>query len=139
MHRRPTASLARAAVPFALGVALLAGCASAPLPPQSAAMTPARSADGVMVNARSLTLYTFDQDIAGSGKSTCNGDCAVKWPPLFAAVGASATGDFSIVTRDDDRRQWAYKGKPLYTWPDDQAPGDQFGDNYLKAWRVARN
>jgi len=102
-------------------------------------MTPARMADGVMVNAKGLTLYTYDKDAVGSGKSACNGDCAVKWPPHFVAGDARPTGDFSIVTRDDGRRQWAFKGRPLYTWPDDQEPGDRYGDNYLKVWHVAKN
>ena len=41
--------------------------------------------DGMMVDAKGMTLYTFDRDVAGSGKSVCNGDCAVKWPPMMAA------------------------------------------------------
>jgi len=121
-----------------LTAAVLAGCATTPAPAPT--MTPARMADGVMVNVRGMTLYTFDQDVVGSGKSACNDDCAKKWPPLFvAAAEAGASGDFSIVKRDDGRRQWAFRGKPLYTWPDDLAPGEKYGDNYLKVWHVVRN
>src|SRR5882724_2437175 len=29
------------------------------------------------------TLYRFDNDSANPPKSTCNGDCAVAWPPLL--------------------------------------------------------
>ena len=75
---------------------------------------------------------------AGGGKSVCNGDCAVKWPPLMADASAQASGDFTIVTRDNGSKQWAYKGKPLYTWPEDQEPGDKYGDNYNKVWHIVK-
>src|SRR6188472_663328 len=75
------------------------------------------------VNAKGMTLYTFDKDTGG--KSACNGPCATNWPPLMAADGATAMSDWSIVTRDDGSRQWAYKGRPLYTWAKDAKPGDK--------------
>ena len=84
----------------------------------------------MLVNAKGMTLYTYDKDPANAGRSACNGDCAVKWPPVLAKDGARAGGDYSIVTRDDGRKQWAFRGKPLYTWPEDQEPGDKYGDNY---------
>lgn len=114
---------------------VLAGCA------QIASLSgaaPVKTADGVLVNADGMTLYTFDKDVAGSGKSTCNGPCAANWPPLAAAADASASGDWSIVTRDDGGKQWAYKGKPLYRWIKDQKPGDRTGDGFNNAWRLAR-
>ncbi len=117
-----------------LAAALLAGCASAP----AVSEAPARLREGILVNAQGLTLYTFDRDAAGSGKSACNGDCAVKWPPHLVQGAAQPMGDYTIVVRDDGRRQWAYKGKPLYTWPEDQEPGDKYGDNYNKVWHVVR-
>lgn len=113
----------------------LAGCA------QMASMTggaPVSTAEGVFVNADGMTLYTFDKDTAGSGKSVCNGPCATNWPPLMAAAGAKASGEWSIVTRDDGSKQWAYKGKPLYGWIKDQKPGDRTGDGFNNAWRLAR-
>lgn len=113
----------------------LAGCA------QMASLTgeaPAKTSDGVLVSADGMTLYTFDKDAAGSGKSVCNGPCAANWPPLMAAADASASGDWSIVTRDDGGKQWAYKGKPLYRWIKDQKPGDRSGDGFNNAWRLAR-
>jgi len=99
---------------------------------------PVKTSDGVFVNGAGMTLYTFDKDAAGSGKSVCNGPCATNWPPLKAAADASATGDWSIVTRDDGSRQWAFKGKPLYLWIKDQKPGDRTGDGFNNAWRLAR-
>ncbi|MCB1890838.1 MAG: hypothetical protein KDF48_01365, partial [Rhodocyclaceae bacterium] len=37
------------------------------------AAAPARVENGIYVGANGMTLYTFDKDAAGSGKSVCNG------------------------------------------------------------------
>lgn len=95
-------------------------------------------ADGMLTNAAGMTLYTFDNDPAGGGKSACNGPCAANWPPVMAAADAKPEGDYTIVTRDDGAKQWAYKGKPLYLWVKDQKPGDKTGDGFNKVWRVAK-
>ena len=96
-----------------------------------------RAADGTLTNAAGMTLYTFDKDSAG--KSVCNGQCAVNWPPLAAAAGATARVEWSVVSREDGTRQWAYKGKPLYTWVKDQKPGDKTGDGVANnTWHTAK-
>jgi predicted lipoprotein with Yx(FWY)xxD motif len=101
-----------------------------------AAMAPTAK-NGMFVDAKGMTLYTFDKDTAG--KSACNGPCAKNWPPLLVADGAKASGDWSTVTRDDGLKQWAYKGKPLYAWVKDTKPGDTTGDGFLNgAWHIAR-
>jgi predicted lipoprotein with Yx(FWY)xxD motif len=97
---------------------------------------PAKMQDGVLANDAGMTLYTFDKD--AGGKSACNGPCAGNWPPLMATADATASGDWSIVTRDDGGKQWAYKGKPLYTWSKDAKPGDKTGDNFNNVWHVAK-
>lgn len=33
----------------------------------------------ILVDANGMTLYTFDKDVANSGKSACNGPCADLW------------------------------------------------------------
>ncbi len=91
----------------------------------------------VLTDANGMTLYTFDKDTKGDGKSVCNGDCAVKWPPLFADDSAEAAGDFTIVTRDDGTKMWAYKGWPLYYWYEDMAAGDTKGDGVGGVWHLA--
>ncbi|PXW95490.1 putative lipoprotein with Yx(FWY)xxD motif [Sphaerotilus hippei] len=108
----------------------LGACTTVPAAP------PTLVASGLLSNAAGMTLYTFDRD--GAGRSACNGDCAQKWPPLTAAADAKPTGDYSVVLRDDGSRQWAYKGKPLYTWFKDQKPGDTSGDGVNGVWHVAR-
>lgn len=100
------------------------------------AQAPAGMTDGVLTNNAGMTLYTFDKDAAG--KSACNGPCAANWPPLMAAADAKASGDWSIIARDDGAKQWAYKGKPVYLWAKDQKPGDKTGDGFNSVWHVAK-
>ncbi|MCU0811762.1 MAG: hypothetical protein MUE59_12145 [Thiobacillaceae bacterium] len=102
------------------------------------AASPAKNQMGVLTNPGGMTLYVFDKDAAGSGKSACNGDCAQKWPPLAATASDKASGDYTIVTRDDGTRQWAHKGKPLYLWFKDQKPGDMTGDGVNNVWHAAK-
>ena len=112
--------------------AIAAGCAS------MGAAAPAKTADGVFVGSNGMTLYVFDRDAAGSGKSVCNGPCATNWPPLMATGSDAASGDWSVVTRDDGAKQWAYKGRPLYFWAKDQKAGDRTGDGFNNVWHLAR-
>lgn len=89
-----------------------------------------------LVDHKSMTLYVFDKDMGG--KSACNGGCATNWPPLTAASDAQPGGDYTITKRDDATRQWAYRGRPLYTWKNDMKPGDITGDGFLNnTWHVA--
>jgi predicted lipoprotein with Yx(FWY)xxD motif len=99
---------------------------------------PPSVADGVLTGPNGMTLYTFDADPQGSGKSVCNGPCAGNWPPLMAADTDAASGDFTIVTRDNGKKQWAVKGKPLYFWVKDGKPGDKTGDGVLGKWHTAK-
>ena len=92
----------------------------------------------VLADSQGMTLYTFDKD-ATPGKSVCNGPCAQNWPPLAVAANAKPMGNWTIVTRDDGSKQWAYKGKPLYTFAKDKKPGDTTGNGFLNnAWHVAK-
>ncbi|MDO8773978.1 MAG: hypothetical protein Q7K57_35760 [Burkholderiaceae bacterium] len=124
-------TFSRAGVALSLTLALLGGCASM-------ATVPVKVADGVLVGPNGMSLYTFDKDVAGSGKSVCNGPCATNWPPLMAADTDKAAGDYSIVTRDDGAKQWAMAGKPLYYWIKDTKPGDKTGDGVGKVWQIAK-
>ncbi|MFT3799857.1 MAG: hypothetical protein QM766_01430 [Burkholderiaceae bacterium] len=99
---------------------------------------PAMTHDGVLVGQNGMTLYTFDRDGTGTGKSVCNGPCATNWPPLSATAGDKSSGDWTVITRDDGSAQWAYKGKPLYYWTKDAKPGDRTGDGVNNVWRLAR-
>ncbi len=53
--------------------------------------------------------------------------CTDLWPPVLAAETAQPVGKWTIVTRRDETRQWAYDEQPLYTSVRDQQAGDVFG------------
>jgi predicted lipoprotein with Yx(FWY)xxD motif len=111
-------TLALVAFPFA------AQAQTVPAPP---AVKIAKTADASMLtDGKGMTLYVYDPDTGG--KSTCNGGCATNWPPLMAAADAAPVGKFTIITRDDGTKQWAYDSKPLYAWKNDTKPGDTTGD-----------
>jgi predicted lipoprotein with Yx(FWY)xxD motif len=100
---------------------------------------PAKVADGALTDQSGKTLYTFDRDVAGSGKSVCNGPCLANWPAFMATADATASGDWTVVTRDEGAKQWAFKGKPLYTFAKDTKPGDKTGDGFNNnVWHIAK-
>ena len=53
--------------------------------------------------------------------------CTQEWPPLFAADDAKPVGAWSIITRKDGKKQWAYDQEPVYTSFMDKAAGDVIG------------
>ncbi|KHA74549.1 COG4315 family predicted lipoprotein [Pseudomonas koreensis] len=104
------------------------------LPGFAMAAEPAMMKDGMMVDHKGMTVYTFDKD--AGGKSMCNGDCAKNWPPMMAPAGAKAEGKWTVIKRDDGMMQYAYDGKPLYTFMKDEKPGEMKGDGMKDVWHV---
>ncbi|MFO1026755.1 MAG: hypothetical protein U1E70_16410 [Acetobacteraceae bacterium] len=121
------------ALAFSTLLALAACTPASNAPPPATSLTTTKGL--TFVDPAGMTLYTFDKD--SGGKSACNGPCAKNWPP-FAASGGTASGPWTIITRDDGTQQWAYKGKPLYTWVKDAKPGDVTGDGVNQVWHVAQ-
>jgi len=86
----------------------------------------------VLVDAEGMTLYYFQKDQQGSGKSKCEGACAEAWPPLITegepeamkGVKASMLG---TIERKDGTSQVTYAGWPLYTFVEDTKPGEDNG------------
>lgn len=96
----------------------------------------------VFADTRGRTLYTYARDTLGSGArqavSACDGECARTFRPVPAAGDAGGAADWSVLQRTDGSRQWCYRGAPLYTFADDQAPGDVKGrDSANGAWQPA--
>lgn len=57
--------------------------------------------------------------------------CAQAWPPALAPANAQPVGKWTVITRKDGRKQWAYDGFALYTSNLDKRPGDVLGgDSY---------
>jgi predicted lipoprotein with Yx(FWY)xxD motif len=132
-----------AAVLFSANQALAHGSESAPPPPKKGpSVSPANviqtSQGGLMlVDPKGMTLYYFDRDDTGN-KSNCNGKCVERWVPLMASADAQPTGDFTVITRDDGSKMWAYRYRPLYTSETDKAPGEANGAAASTQWHIAR-
>lgn len=80
-------------------------------------------------------IYTYDKDDVG--RSNCDGECAKMWPPVVASSKARPVGDWTLIKRADSSRQWAYKGKPIYTYSQDQ-PGQEGGDGVHGVWHIVK-
>ena len=75
----------------------------------------------MLTDTKGMTLYYFDRDDTGN-KSNCNGKCNERWVPLTASKDDQPTGDFTVITRDDGSKMWAYRYRPLYTSQADKTP-----------------
>jgi predicted lipoprotein with Yx(FWY)xxD motif len=83
-------------------------------------------------------LYFFDGDTE-SEVSACTAECAQSWLPAQPPRGVRPSGDWSVETRPDKIKQWAFRGKPLYLYSKDTAPGEPAGEAAGgKQWHLAR-
>ena len=116
-----------------LGIACLSALLA--LSAHAADPMPVKKMNGILVDAHGMTVYTFDKDVAGSGKSACTGQCAENWPAVKAG-DAPLSEPYSAIVRDDGTKQLAYHGKPLYTFVKDKKAGDREGDKKMNMWHV---
>ena len=116
-----------------LGIACLSALFA--LSAQAADPAPVKKVDGILVDAHGMTVYTFDKDVAGSGKSACKGPCAENWPAVKAG-DAPLSAPYSAIVREDGTKQLAYRGKPLYTFVKDKKAGEREGDKKMNVWHV---
>lgn len=100
-----------------------------------AAGPPVNRAPGYLVDSAGRALYTYDKDSVG--KSNCYEQCAALWPPLMAGDSEVPSGDFTVIVRRDGRRQWAFKGMPLYYWVSDRASAAPTGEA-VPGWHLVR-
>lgn len=80
----------------------------------------------VFATAEGLTLYTRDADPAGV--SACTDECVKAWIPAKVAGNPPPVENWSVITRSDGSKQWAFKGKALYTFVEDVDPGSVGGN-----------
>ncbi|WP_024302580.1 hypothetical protein [Pseudogulbenkiania sp. MAI-1] len=97
---------------------------------------PPKMMNGMAVDEHGMTLYMFDKD--SEGTSVCTGGCTENWPPALADSYDKAMGDWGMITRDDGKKQWTYKGHPLYRWSKDKKPGDKMGDGFKGMWHTVK-
>jgi predicted lipoprotein with Yx(FWY)xxD motif len=121
---------------FTQSIKALTVAAALALPMLAFAAEPAMEKDGMLTDHQGMTLYTFDKD-AGA-KSMCNAQCETNWPPLMAKEGDKSMGEWTVITRDDGKKQWAYDGKPLYTFAGDKQAGEKTGDGKGGVWHIAK-
>jgi predicted lipoprotein with Yx(FWY)xxD motif len=95
----------------------------------------------VLVAANGRTLYLFTAD--KGKKSTCYGQCAGYWPPLFAGKPSVGTGlkaaMLGTTKRRDGKLQVTYAGHPLYFFAQDKKAGQVNGQGFVHfggAWWV---
>jgi predicted lipoprotein with Yx(FWY)xxD motif len=93
----------------------------------------------VLVDASGITLYAFQ----GHGSARAIADKVValadqnQWKPLVAPDLAHPFGQWSIVARSDGIQQWAFRGKPLFTFAGDLISGDANGVDLSADWDAA--
>lgn len=92
----------------------------------------ASGAGKILVDSEGMTLYYFQKDQKGSGKSKCEGACAEAWPPLITAGEPEAmkgvkAAMLGTIEREDGTTQVTYAGWPLYTFVEDKKPGEDNG------------
>ena len=117
------------------------GSDASPPPKPEATTAPARVIQTTrgpkLVDLKGMTLYYYERDTSGK-TSNCDGKCTQRWTPLSAPADAKAVGDFTVITRNDGSKMWAYRYRPLYTSPADKVPGDTNGNATTLQWRIAR-
>jgi len=94
----------------------------------------------VVVDGKGMTAYFYDEDVKGSGKSTCSGGCASAWPAIESDAAKPAvsgvTGEVGTITGVDGKLQVTVDGRPIYTYAADAKPGDVAGQGVGGVWYV---
>lgn len=85
----------------------------------------------ILADLQGHTIYT-------QSEAACDATCMKPWHPVEAPWLAQPIGaQWSIVQRDDGLRQWAYKGKPLFTYTGDFKSQETNGEDATGGWSVA--
>jgi predicted lipoprotein with Yx(FWY)xxD motif len=102
--------------------------------------------EGVLVHGTGAGIYfttTAQQSLywnereSAAGEVTCLEECLETWSPLQAIANAQSRGPWTIVKRADGALQWAYAGRPLYTYSKDTFPGARLGDGVSRGrWQI---
>lgn len=102
--------------------------------------TASTSLGTIVVDGKGMTAYFYDEDVKGSGKSTCSGGCAAAWPAIESDAAKPAvsgvTGDVGTITGVDGKLQVTVDGRPIYTYAADAKPGDVTGQGVGGVWYV---
>lgn len=86
----------------------------------------------MVVNDKRYSIYTHDAD--RPNKSVCVDACAQKWNPVVAPATAQPQGEWTIFQRAPGVRQWAFRGKPVYTFTEDTSMASLSGGD-VPGWQ----
>jgi predicted lipoprotein with Yx(FWY)xxD motif len=86
----------------------------------------------LLVNKDEFSVYVWDGD--EPGRSNCDTACLKHWTPVPAPEIAMDRGDWSVVRQDSGFRQWAFRGRPLYTYNNDPGARSFVGGD-VPHWR----
>ena len=94
----------------------------------------------IVVDSTGRTVYVFDRDMPGSGKSACAGQCLENWPPVTSESDTptvdGVSGDVGTIEWDDGTLQVTLDGWPLYTFAGDAKAGDTAGQGVQGVWWI---
>jgi predicted lipoprotein with Yx(FWY)xxD motif len=96
----------------------------------------------VLTDARGLTLYRLSGEQGGRFICT-NSACLALWHPLTTSVAVAShgtVGSLGTVKRPEGTEQVTYKGMPLYTFSQDQRPGEAKGEGFkdVGTWNAVK-
>lgn len=152
----PAAVQPSAPVPSAAPSPTVASPTPAPVEPTATAEPPAAAAGAVVkagttklgqtaTEASGKTLYLSVLDDRDPSRSVCrSAECLAAWKPLYlsedqrkpAAGDGIDAGRLGAVVRPDGSRQATLNGWPLYTFAQDQLPGDVRGEGLKGTWHA---
>ncbi len=90
----------------------------------------------VLTDESGMTIYAFDGK-PPKAAACITQTCPDHWSPVLAATLANPNKDFTLVEASDGSRQWAFRGKPLFTYGGDHAAGDANGIGVDKHYQPA--
>ena len=125
----PVKSAATASTPAALATE----ASTTSMSSDTVMVTNSPTLGNILVDASGKTLYMFLKD---NGTTTaCTGFCAQNWPALTSASPTAGNGvDTTLLGTVPDSNQVTYNGHLLYTFANDQNPGDVNGEGLQGAW-----
>ena len=71
----------------------------------------------LVVNTDEYSVYSWDGD--EHNQSNCTQECLQNWTPVSAPEIAIDRGEWTVVKQSTGFNQWAFRGKPLYTYNHD--------------------
>jgi predicted lipoprotein with Yx(FWY)xxD motif len=92
----------------------------------SALSTAQTSLGKVLVDSSGMTLYALSAD--GNNHSTCSSECLQFWPAVAPAKAGKLTVTTGRTTTPDGTAITTVAGHPVYTFSQDQQPGDVNGE-----------